>query len=113
MSFFDDFNAIVIPRLQAAIPIWGAMVATGHATYQQADSEILHSASKYGAFRLSKRDFQALDDFIAAELLRTITAAERMIANVHQYGAKAVAKALLKKQDQELSTIFATVLTNG
>jgi hypothetical protein len=67
-DFADSFREHVGPRLESMIGVLGHFIGVGLCEFSEAYHDIVHYAVRHGAGTLPDRHFDALTDWIGAEL---------------------------------------------
>lgn len=68
-DFADSFREHVGPRLERMIGVLGYFVGIGLCEFSVAYQDVIRYAGHHGAYSLPENHFQALTDWIGAELL--------------------------------------------
>lgn len=75
-DFADSFSEHVAPRLERMIGVLGHLVGVGLCTFSDAYQDVIRYAGHHGAYSLPPDHFQALTDWIGAELIEAAAETE-------------------------------------
>ncbi len=101
------FRQHVKPRLKQRCLFWGAMLAVDECDYGHAHAEVMAYARKYGSLHLPDEIYYQLEDWVGAELLHAMLAAEVLAEEVAANPAPHLAKIAKEAGDPVLTWTMA------